>query len=57
MRPWLWQEAFAAAAVDLDAILHQPYAPDATLPWEHMQVKRIETENLGDEPSRQACVF
>jgi radical SAM family uncharacterized protein len=42
MRPWLWQEAFAAAAVDLDAILHQPYAPDATLPWEHMQVKRIE---------------
>jgi hypothetical protein len=38
MRPWLWKEAIAAAGIDLDAILHQPYADDATLPWEHMQV-------------------
>ena len=34
MRPWLWREAIAAAGIDLDAILHQPYAEDATLPWD-----------------------
>jgi radical SAM family uncharacterized protein len=38
MRPWLWREAIAAASIDLDAVLHQAYAEDATLPWEHMQV-------------------
>jgi len=38
MRPWLWREAFAAVGIDLDAILHQPYSEDASLPWEHMQV-------------------
>ena len=38
MRPWLWREAIAAAGIDLDAILHQPYADEATLPWEHMRV-------------------
>jgi len=36
MRPWLWQEAIAAAGIDLDATLHQELAGDATLPWEHM---------------------
>ncbi len=40
MRPWLWREAIAAAGIDLDAILHQPYAEEATLPWEHMQVSQ-----------------
>ncbi len=40
MRPWLWREAIAAAGIDLDAILHQAYAEDAALPWEHMQVVR-----------------
>jgi hypothetical protein len=38
MRPWLWQEAIAAAGIDLNAILHQPYAEDAVLPWAHMRV-------------------
>ena len=38
MRPWLWKEVIAAEGIDLDAILHQPYADDAILPWEHMQV-------------------
>ena len=38
MRPWLWREAIADAGIDLDAILHQPYAEEAGLPWEHMQV-------------------
>ncbi|MGO9113301.1 MAG: TIGR03960 family B12-binding radical SAM protein [Thermoguttaceae bacterium] len=38
MRPWLWRDAIADAGVDLEAILHQPYAEDATLPWEHMKV-------------------
>ena len=38
MRPWLWREAITAAGIDLDAILHQAYAEDTTLPWEHMQV-------------------
>ncbi len=36
MRPWLWREAIAAAGIDLDAILHQPYAEEAALPWGHM---------------------
>jgi radical SAM family uncharacterized protein len=40
MRPWLWTEAIAAAGIDLEAILHQPYAADAALPWEHMRVWR-----------------
>jgi radical SAM superfamily enzyme YgiQ (UPF0313 family) len=38
MRPWLWKDAIAAAGVDLDAILHQPYAEDTTLAWEHMNL-------------------
>ncbi len=38
MRPWLWQEAIAAAGIDLDAILHQAYAEEAGLPWGHMEV-------------------
>jgi radical SAM superfamily enzyme YgiQ (UPF0313 family) len=38
MRPWLWREAIAAAGIDLDAILHQAYAEEAVLPWEHMEV-------------------
>src|SRR5271157_1793945 len=41
MRPWLWREAIAAAGIDLDAILHQPYAEEAMLPWEHMNVLNL----------------
>ena len=37
MRPWLWREAIAAAGIDLDAVLHQAYAEEAVLPWEHMR--------------------
>jgi radical SAM family uncharacterized protein len=40
MRPWLWREAIAAAGIDLDAILHQPYTEDAMLPWTHMHACR-----------------
>jgi len=40
MRPWLWKEAIAAAGVDLDAVLHQPYAEEVILPWEHVQTVR-----------------
>ena len=40
MRPWLWQEAIAEAGIDLAAILHQPYAEAATLPWAHAGAAR-----------------
>ncbi|NLX57245.1 MAG: TIGR03960 family B12-binding radical SAM protein [Planctomycetaceae bacterium] len=38
-QPERWWQALADAGLDLQVILHQPFAPDATLPWDHVNVK------------------
>jgi radical SAM family uncharacterized protein len=37
--PQRWWQALADTGIDVEAILHQPYAMDATLPWDHVNVK------------------
>jgi radical SAM family uncharacterized protein len=34
-----WWQALADAGLDVPTLLHQPYALDATLPWDHVNVK------------------
>ncbi|MHB8954114.1 MAG: TIGR03960 family B12-binding radical SAM protein [Pirellulaceae bacterium] len=34
-----WWEALADCSIDVETLLHQPYAVDAPLPWDHVQVK------------------
>jgi radical SAM family uncharacterized protein len=35
-RPDLWWAAMAEAGIDVEQVLHAPYADDAQLPWEHI---------------------
>jgi radical SAM family uncharacterized protein len=35
-RPELWWPALAEAGIDVDELLHQPYAQGAPLPWSHI---------------------
>ena len=34
-----WWQALADTGIDVETILHQPFALDATLPWDHVNVK------------------
>jgi radical SAM family uncharacterized protein len=35
-----WWQAFADAGIDVDALVHRPYALSDTLPWDHINVKK-----------------
>jgi len=37
-QPELWWQALADAGVDPAPLLHQPYPPDARLPWDHIGI-------------------
>jgi radical SAM family uncharacterized protein len=39
-KPDRWWQALADAGIDLEATLHRPYALDACLPWDHLNVKK-----------------
>lgn len=43
LKPDLWRQAFGETGVDTEAILHRPYALDAKLPWDHINVKKGRT--------------
>ena len=43
MKPDLWWKALADTGVDIDAIVHRPFALDARLPWDHVNVKKGRT--------------
>jgi hypothetical protein len=36
----LWQKALADCGVDIVQTAHAPYAMDAKLPWDHLNVKK-----------------
>ncbi|MBN2291257.1 MAG: TIGR03960 family B12-binding radical SAM protein [Pirellulales bacterium] len=36
----VWWQAFADAGVDVQRIMHQPYQPDAALPWGHIGIRQ-----------------
>jgi radical SAM family uncharacterized protein len=38
--PGRWWQALADTGIDIDAALHRPYALDARLPWDHLNVKK-----------------
>jgi hypothetical protein len=38
--PQRWWQALHDTGMDVDALLHQPYAMDAPLPWDHVQVRQ-----------------
>ncbi len=40
LKPELWWQALADAGLDAEQILHEPYALDARLPWDHLNVKK-----------------
>jgi radical SAM superfamily enzyme YgiQ (UPF0313 family) len=35
-----WWQALADAGIDIDAVLHEPYALTDTLPWDHINVRK-----------------
>lgn len=37
-RPDLWWQALADAGIDVEQVLHQPHAPEARLPWDHIAI-------------------
>lgn len=39
-QPDLWWQALADSGIDLEAVVHRPYALDARLPWDHLNVKK-----------------
>jgi radical SAM family uncharacterized protein len=39
-RPDRWWQALADTSIDIEATLHRPYALDARLPWDHLNVKK-----------------
>jgi hypothetical protein len=38
-RPDLWWDALAECRIDVEAILHWPYALEDRLPWEHIGIR------------------
>jgi radical SAM family uncharacterized protein len=36
----LWWQALAAAGIDIEQTLHQPYPPEAPLPWDHVGIRQ-----------------
>ncbi|MEX2558435.1 MAG: radical SAM protein, partial [Pirellulales bacterium] len=42
-QPDLWWQALADGGVDVEATAHWPYALDARLPWDHLNVKKGRT--------------
>ena len=38
LRPWIWWQAFEEVGIDIEPILHEPYAGGAPLPWDHLQI-------------------
>jgi len=40
LRPGLWHDALREAGIDVDQVLHQPYPPDAPLPWDHVGIRQ-----------------
>jgi radical SAM superfamily enzyme YgiQ (UPF0313 family) len=53
-RPARWWNALAEAGIDVEAILHQPYALDARLPWDHIGIRQGRAY-LEKEQSRSAA--
>jgi radical SAM superfamily enzyme YgiQ (UPF0313 family) len=43
IRPQLWWDAMRDLGIDIDAAIHQPYAVEARLPWDHINVKKGRT--------------
>jgi radical SAM family uncharacterized protein len=39
-QPELWWQALAEAGIDLEALLHRGYSPQARLPWDHMGIRQ-----------------
>jgi radical SAM superfamily enzyme YgiQ (UPF0313 family) len=39
-RPDLWWQALADAGVDVEQSLHTPYASEASLPWDHINIRQ-----------------
>lgn len=40
LKPGLWWDAFRQSAIDVDAIAHQPYALDDSLPWDPITIRQ-----------------
>jgi hypothetical protein len=34
-----WWQALAEVGIDADTLIHEPFAVDAVLPWDHLNVK------------------
>jgi radical SAM family uncharacterized protein len=51
LRADLWWQALADAGIDVEQILHEPYALGAVLPWDHLGIRQgreyLEQEGLG----------
>jgi radical SAM family uncharacterized protein len=43
LKPELWAQALADTGIDVQRTLHEPYALDAKLPWDHLNVKKGRT--------------
>lgn len=52
--PQRWWQALADVGLDVEQLLHTPYAPDAALPWDHLSVKPGR-EFLQKEQARSAA--
>ena len=52
LRADLWHQAFSDAGVNVEQILHEPYAADAVLPWDHLGIRQgreyLEKEGFGN---------
>jgi radical SAM superfamily enzyme YgiQ (UPF0313 family) len=40
LQPDLWWQALAETGIDVEQSLHQPYQPDARLPWDHIGIRQ-----------------
>jgi radical SAM family uncharacterized protein len=40
LRPEIWWQALTDSGMDVEQILHSPYPPGATLPWDHIGIRQ-----------------
>jgi hypothetical protein len=43
IQPQLWWDAMRDAGIDIEATIHEPYAIESRLPWDHINVKKGRT--------------
>ena len=48
-RPNLWWQALADTGIDVEQTLHEPYAPEAQLPWDHITIHQGRTYLLEEQ--------